>query len=117
MGLPPEIGAIRVQQRALLPELLKIAAQEVPDRGVPGSDAQQVIANAADHERRVRLLHGLWLAIGVVDLVVVTGKARRGFGPHPHDQLARLTQSSYPFARRVEGDTIGMVFGCVVALT
>ena len=59
----PDLLAVAIQQRTLVRERFHRAADEVPDVGVARHHPQrQLLATAADDERRIRLLDRLRLA-------------------------------------------------------
>src|SRR3712207_354541 len=91
------------QDAHLVTERLDRAAGEVPDVGVLGDDAEgELLAAAADHERRVRTLDRLRLAARLRELVVAAVVVGRGPGEQQLDQVARLAEAADALARSEE---------------
>ena len=91
-GSRPTAAAVRLEHGELVAELVDAAA-EVPAVGVAGDEAQQhLLAAAADHDRRIRLLHRLRIAPGVAHPVVPAREGRPLLGPHAPADLQRLVE-------------------------
>jgi hypothetical protein len=83
----------------------------VPHVGVLRDDSEQhLLAGAADHDRRVGLLHGLRETEGIGDVVMPAMHRRLLLRQHPADDLQRLLERLEPSRHRLEVDAVGAVF-------
>src|SRR5579885_1738905 len=109
-------GAVLLEDRALVLEVLQIGAYAVPDIGVLRDDAQrELLAAAPNHKGRSWLLDGLWLAVRVLDLVIASLERGSPLGPHAFNDFASLTQTPDALAWLIEGNAVGAVLGLVPA--
>src|SRR5262249_31042897 len=108
-GVAPERGAMALEDRNLLPELVDRTA-EVPALRVLRDQAQQhLLAAAADHDRRMRLLQGLGIAPGALDPVVAAVELRALVAPHAQADLQRFGELPQARSDRREVVAVGAI--------
>src|ERR1700684_3901737 len=89
-------------------ELLRRPPDEVPGLGKPGGGAQRSPLPAApDDDRRVRLLHPVWLTPRAGELVVLAGEIRRLSLQQADDALARSLDPVAALSRAAQLDAVG----------
>lgn len=80
--IPPDMRTVLVQQSTSAPSVGKVAAGDIPDIGVLGDDAQHAGRASADHDGRVRILHGLRASECAHEVDVFSMQVERlGFSP------------------------------------
>src|SRR5262245_28706605 len=109
-GIPANLGAVAIQHRVLVDELLHRTACEVPDVGMLGDHAQSQLLSAAPNDDGWRgLLHRLGLAARLMQLVIPALEGGDWLRPQSPDDLTGLVQPSDALTRRVERHAIHRV--------
>src|SRR5579863_4403202 len=104
----PNVAAVGMKNIALACELLRRPADEVPVLGEPSSGTQRApLPAASDDDRRMRLLHGFWLAARAGELVVLAGEVRRLSRQQTDDDLARFLEAVAALSRAAQLDAVG----------
>nr|WP_236706156.1 hypothetical protein [Frankia sp. ACN1ag] len=106
----PVLGAVAVQQRAAADDVVDVAARDVPQVSVLGSDAQHSGRTAADEDRRVGPLDRLRIAERIGETVVGAVEVEGfGLGPQPPDNRARLGEAAHGVSGVMEGQAVRLV--------
>ena len=108
-AITTDVGAVPGEHVELVPVLVHVAVEHVPDIAVLGDDPQRPpFTRAADHKRQV-LLHRFGLAASVLQLEVLALERRRLLRPEaPHDP-AGLVEHVHPHADARERDAVLVV--------
>src|SRR5207245_9525000 len=70
---------------------------------------RELLSPTADHERRPGLLDRLWLAVRLLESVLLPLEVRHWLRPEAFDYLAGLVQATDPLCRRRKLDPVRLV--------
>ena len=110
---PATLGLAQLAEPAPQPaELGRILTGVVPVVGEAGDEGEEpALALAAEHERRVRGLRGLGLAVRVGELVVAAGEGGRRLGEQRVGDRQGLLEPVEALGDRAQLDAVGLALG------